>query len=111
MSGFSRSCTPCLQTRLKESEITQAMEDPTVRIVDPAVVPDRPVQPVPTINLALSLLLGSLMGIGITLGRELTDRRVRTRADALLASGLPSSAPFRRRDDSGGICCPGKQAA
>ncbi|MBA3344279.1 MAG: hypothetical protein H0T44_03100, partial [Gemmatimonadales bacterium] len=34
-----------LQTRLKEAEITQAMEDPSVRVVDPAVVPERPVRP------------------------------------------------------------------
>ena len=33
-----------LQTRLKEAEITQAMEDPSVRIVDPAVVPEHPVR-------------------------------------------------------------------
>jgi capsular exopolysaccharide synthesis family protein len=76
------------------------MEDPTVRIVDPAVVPDRPVLPVPAINLALSLLLGSLMGIGVTLGRELTDRRVRTRADALLASGLPVVGAVPRAERS-----------
>ena len=28
-----------IQTRLKEAEITQAMEDPTVRVADAAVVP------------------------------------------------------------------------
>ncbi len=78
-----------IQTRLKEAEITQAMEDPTVRIADAAVVPDRPVRPIPLLNLALSLVLGSLVGVGTALGRGLTNRSVRTRADALLAAGLP----------------------
>jgi tyrosine-protein kinase Etk/Wzc len=78
-----------LQTRLKEAEITRAMEDPTVRIVDPAVVPDRPVSPKPLLNLALSLVLGSLLGVVMIMGRELTNRSVRTRADALFATGLP----------------------
>jgi tyrosine-protein kinase Etk/Wzc len=78
-----------IQTRLKEAEITQAMEDPTVRIVDPAVVPDRPVRPKPLFNLAISLVLGSLLGMMTAIGRELTNRSVRTRADALLAAGLP----------------------
>jgi capsular exopolysaccharide synthesis family protein len=78
-----------IQTRLKEAEITQAMEDPTVRVVDPAVVPERPVRPIPLLNLTLSLVLGSLLGAATAIGRELTDRSVRSRADAFLAAGLP----------------------
>jgi polysaccharide biosynthesis transport protein len=78
-----------IQTRLKEAEITRAMEDPTVRIVDQAMVPTRPVYPKPLLNLALSLLLGSLLGVVTALGREMTDRSVRTRADARFAAGLP----------------------
>ncbi len=78
-----------LQTRLKESEITEAMEDPTVRIVDPAVVPERPERPRPVRYLALSLVLGSLLGVTLALGKELSDRAVRSRADALSAGGLP----------------------
>jgi tyrosine-protein kinase Etk/Wzc len=78
-----------IQTRLKEAQITQAMEDPTVRIVDAAVAPEHPVRPKPLFNLALSLVFGSLLGVVTVLGRELTDRSVRSRADALLAAGLP----------------------
>jgi succinoglycan biosynthesis transport protein ExoP len=87
-----------IQTRLKEAEITQAMEDPSVRIVDAAVVPERPVRPIPPLNLALSLLLGSLLGVVTALGREMTDRSVRTRADALLGSGLPVLGAIPRVD-------------
>jgi capsular exopolysaccharide synthesis family protein len=87
-----------IQTRLKEAEITQAMEDPSVRIVDAAVVPERPVRPKPLLNLALSLLLGSLLGVGAALGRELSNRSVRTRADALLGSGLPILGAIPRVD-------------
>jgi capsular exopolysaccharide synthesis family protein len=78
-----------IQTRLKEAEITEAMVDPSVRIVDAAGVPERPVRPIPLLNLALSLLLGSLLGVVTAYGRELTNRSVRTRRDALLAAGLP----------------------
>ena len=77
------------QTRLKEAEITQAMEDPTVRVVDPASLPARPWRPRPMVNLALALVLGSLFGVSVSLGRELSDRSIRSRADALLAGGLP----------------------
>ncbi|MEO8453196.1 MAG: GNVR domain-containing protein, partial [Gemmatimonadota bacterium] len=78
-----------IQTRLKEAEITQAMEDPTVRIVDAAVVPDRPLRPKPLINFALSLVLGTMLGMATALGREFTDHSVRSRAQALHAAGLP----------------------
>ena len=78
-----------LQTRLKEAQITQAMEDPTVRIVDPAAVPDRPVRPRPLVNLVLALIIGSLLGVVAALAWEWTDRSVRSRRDAHLAAGLP----------------------
>ena len=58
-----------IQTRLKEAEITQAMEDPTVRVVDPAVVPDRPVRPNPLLNLALSVVFGVMIGVVAALVR------------------------------------------
>jgi capsular exopolysaccharide synthesis family protein len=78
-----------LQTRLKEAEITRAMEDPSIRIADPAVVPERPVRPIAGLNLGLAVVLGSLLGMVGAYGREMADRSVRTRSDALLAAGLP----------------------
>jgi succinoglycan biosynthesis transport protein ExoP len=78
-----------VQTRLKEAEITGAVADPTVRIVDRAAPPIRPVRPRPVVNLALSLMAGVLIGIGASLVREHGDRSVRSRADALAAAGLP----------------------
>ena len=78
-----------VHTRLKESEISRAAGDPTARLVDAAVSPAKPVRPRPVINLALSLLLGTMIGIGAALVREHGDRSVRSRADALATSGLP----------------------
>jgi tyrosine-protein kinase Etk/Wzc len=85
-----------IQTRLKEAEITQAMEDPTVRIVDPAVIPDKPVRPNVPLNLAISLVLGSLLGFVTTVRQELTNRSVRTRGDAVITAGLPVLAAIPR---------------
>ena len=96
-----------IQTRLKEAEITQAMEDPTVRVVDPAVVPDRPVRPIPLLNLGLSLFLGLLLGAMTAIGRELTNRSVRSRADALLAAGLPVLGALPRLDRQPHYLLPG----
>lgn len=78
-----------LQTRLKEAEIAQAVEDPSVQVVDPAGVPRTPVSPRRRVNLAAGLMVGLLLGVAGAFMREYMDRSVHTRADILLATGLP----------------------
>jgi capsular exopolysaccharide synthesis family protein len=78
-----------MQTRLKDAEMTQAVQDPAVSLVDRAYAAGVPIRPRPMLNLSLSLVLGSLLGLSLSLGREMSDRSVRSRADALQTSGLP----------------------
>lgn len=78
-----------VQTRLKEAEITGSVGDPTVRLVDAAAPPLRPVRPSLPINLALALVLGTMIGVTLSLARDYGDRSVRSRADVLAAGGLP----------------------
>lgn len=78
-----------VRTRLKEAQVTGAAGDPAVRIVDAAAVPPRPASPRPLMTLTLSLLLGAIAGVSASLARELGDRSVRSRGDALAAGGLP----------------------
>lgn len=78
-----------LQTRLKEAEIAQAVEDASVKIVDPAVAPDRPIKPRKMLNLALGGMLGLMLGIGVAFLREFMDSSVRTREDLQNFSRVP----------------------
>ena len=78
-----------LQTRLKEAEIAQAVEDPSVQVVDAAVVPRKPIRPRRAFNLGAGLMVGLLLGVAGAFMREYMDRSIHTRADVLLASGLP----------------------
>ena len=78
-----------LQTRLKEAQIAQGMEDPSVRVLDRAVVPRRPLRPVPARDLSLAGGLGLLLGIGAAFTRDRLDRSVRTRHDVQTAAGIP----------------------
>jgi capsular exopolysaccharide synthesis family protein len=78
-----------LQTRLKEAEIAQAVEDPSVQIVDRAVAPLNPVFPRKKITLAGGLLAGLLLGVALAFLRDYLDKAVHTRADVLDATGLP----------------------
>jgi tyrosine-protein kinase Etk/Wzc len=75
-----------LQVRLKEAEIVAAMDDPTARVVDPAVEPRRPIKPQVPLSLALALVGGLVLGMGSATAREQIDRTVRTR-DELQSTG------------------------
>lgn len=76
-----------LQTRLKEAQIMAAVVDPSVRVVDPAIVPDQPIRPNVPLSLGLGLFLGIVLGVGLAFGREHLDTTVRSRDDLLSAGG------------------------
>lgn len=79
-----------LQTRLKEAEIAAAVEDPSVRVVEPAVAPVDPIRPNKPLSLVLALLLGLGLGAGAAFLRENLDTSIHTREDLQeVAPGLP----------------------
>ncbi|HEX6037529.1 GumC family protein [Longimicrobium sp.] len=79
-----------LQTRLKEAEIANAVEPTNIRILDSALVPGRPVAPSPLKNLVLAGAFGLLLGVGLAMGLEALDTKVRTEDEAAsLSGGVP----------------------
>ena len=78
-----------LQTRLKEAEVAVAARDPSVRIVDAAIPPIRPVWPKPVVNTLAALVCGLLLGLATAFTREHMDRAIRTRMDVRGSTGLP----------------------
>jgi len=61
-------------------------------VVKQAEVPDRASRPVPMQNMAMGLVAGVLLGIGVALIREASDRTVRSRGKLEELSGLPTLA-------------------
>ena len=79
-----------LQNRLQEARILEAVEDATVRVVDPAVLPGDPVKPRAVLNVLLGILLGGMLGVGIAFLREYLDETVHTREEVQKAAlGAP----------------------
>ncbi len=78
-----------LQSRLKEAQIQQAIEDPSVQIVDTALVPVRPISPRRNFNLVAGAILGLMLGLGIAFLREQLDNAVHTGEDVQRVTRLP----------------------
>jgi len=76
-----------LQTRLKEAEITEAAEDPTVRVVDAAILPINPVRPNRGLVISMAALLGLMLSIGAAFAREMMDQTVHTKEDVQAFTG------------------------
>lgn len=98
-----------LQTRLKEAQITEAVKDASVRIVDPAIAPTRPSDPNPPLVLAFGLVGGLVFGTGMALWREQRTHAVRTRRDLQEISSAPVlglipsfASPTRRIESTNG---------
>lgn len=78
-----------LQTRLKEAQIAAAVTDPSVRVIDAAILPSRPISPRKGVDLALGVVLGLLLGVAAAVARARHDDSIQSRTDLHWATGVP----------------------
>lgn len=79
-AALQRSVTSQVDSRVNQTSVT---------VLSPAVAPDRPASPRMDLNLALAAVVGVMLGIGIVLLLEVTDRRVRSQDDLQNAWDVP----------------------
>jgi uncharacterized protein involved in exopolysaccharide biosynthesis len=75
--------------RLKETGVTGGLETNNVSVIEDASVPRTPVRPRKTVNLAISVLVGLFVGVGVALAIEYFDTTVKTPDDVERYLGLP----------------------
>ncbi len=67
-----------MKTKYQESRITEASKISNIRIVDPAIPPEKPVKPKKKMNLLLGMFMGLGLGVGIAFIKEYMDHSVRS---------------------------------
>ena len=63
------------------SEVESRASQTNVTVLNPAAVPGKPSLPKIPLNIALSVVVGTMLGIGMVVLMEMLDRRVRSRGD------------------------------
>ena len=76
-----------LQSRMKEAQIVAAVQDPSVRVVDPAILPLKPVSPNKPLDFVLAIILGIVLGGAIAFVKENLDTTIHTREELQVESG------------------------
>jgi polysaccharide biosynthesis transport protein len=75
--------------RLKETGVTGGLETNNVSVIEDAHVPRTPVRPRKSVNLAISVLVGLVVGVSVALTIEYFDTTVKTPDDVERYLGLP----------------------
>jgi chain length determinant protein EpsF len=76
------------------SQVEGRASQGNVTVLSPAVVPYKPFRPKIALNIALSVVVGTLFGMGVVVLMEMLDRRVRSRNDLDGALNVPLLAVF-----------------
>jgi tyrosine-protein kinase Etk/Wzc len=94
LAGLMREATvleeiyTLLQTRLHETQIVAAVDDPSIRVVDQAVTPEKPIKPQKLLSLILAVVLGVVLGAGTAFAREHFDDTLHTREELQQLGGV-----------------------
>ncbi|MBR1885771.1 MAG: chain-length determining protein [Schwartzia sp.] len=78
-----------LAKRLEEAKVAEYMEPKDIQVVDPPTLPEKPIKPRKLLTLALSVVLGLLLGGGYAVGDSMLNRTIDTEKDVEKYIGLP----------------------
>jgi len=79
--------------------VVQIMNVDNVQVIDPAVIPTKPIKPRIMLNIAIAGILGLMVGIAIVLLLEYLDNTIKTPHDVEKYLGLPIIGAIPELDD------------
>ncbi|AWI54425.1 chain length determinant protein EpsF [Aquabacterium olei] len=78
-----------IQARQSQMSLEGSNSQTNIVVLGPATAPTSPSSPRLALNLVLATLLGGMLSLGLTLGAEFLDRRVRSASDVTTLIELP----------------------
>jgi len=78
-----------LAAKLEELRISAQLETGSGRILNPAIVPESPIEPSPMRNTVLGLVVGLVFGLGVAFLLEYLDNTIKSSSDAETLLGAP----------------------
>ncbi|GMT48184.1 MAG: tyrosine protein kinase [bacterium] len=75
--------------KLNEATITQASTISSIQVVDPAIVPKKPIKPQKKRNILLAVVVGLMSGVGFAFFFDYLDNSIKTPRDVEERLGLP----------------------
>lgn len=87
--------------RASQSQLESRLDHTNVAVLSYAAVPTVPASPKPVLNIALAVILGLMVGVGIVLSREMSDPVVHSRLDVMAVMELPVLAELPLDGPSG----------
>ena len=78
-----------MTARFAQSSVESQTSQTNISVLNPAIAPAKAARPRVLLNILLSVFLGGLLGIGLALSIELSNRRVRSPEDLIDALGVP----------------------
>ncbi|MBW1981234.1 MAG: polysaccharide biosynthesis tyrosine autokinase [Deltaproteobacteria bacterium] len=85
-----------LLAKIKEANITDEITKTSLRLVDPASAPSRPIRPKKAKNIILSIIFGLVAGMGLAFFLEYMDQTVHNREELEWSLDLPVLAEIPR---------------
>jgi capsular exopolysaccharide synthesis family protein len=85
----ARQVLDALMARAKQTDVASELKSTNIRIVDPAVVPSSPIKPRKLRDIALGLLLGAFLSVGLAFFLEYLDNTLKTPDDVRQHLGAP----------------------
>jgi chain length determinant protein EpsF len=86
--------------RFTQTTLEGSANQTDIAVLNPAIAPQRPASPLVLFNTILSIILGSMLGVGLGLLAEMADRRVRSRDDISELLGVPVFAVINSKPPS-----------
>lgn len=86
--------------RFTQTTLEGSANQTDIAVLNPAIAPQRQASPLVLFNTILSIILGSMLGVGLGLLAEMADRRVRSRDDISELLGVPVFAVINSKPPS-----------